>query len=474
MAKPKVTLIRPLIKEYINSQSSDNFESSIGLVPPLNLCCLGAALEDAEIEVSIYDCEANNNNVVSLEEFLAAEMPDVVGISIITTNFRGALYTAAIARRILPNAKIICGGTHMMIFPLETLSHPEFDYGFIGEAEGPLVDFLNILKNGSNDFKQINGLVWRSGKDIIVNEPFGFNRDLDSLPYPAYHLLRLSAYRMPNAKDNVVSLFLSRGCPFNCSFCFRNPQLKKVRFKSVNRIIDEIGYMVERFSVSSINFVDETISLNKEYFLEFCDRLAAKKWNLEWQSPTRVSSIDEDIVGAAKKAGCHTFRLGIESGSEVILKKINKNISIKDTLTAVSLCRKYGIKTVGYFIIGYLGETKETVKQTINFAIKLSPDFVAFFPATPMPATKLCLESEQALLIPKDYWRDFVIGNRHDALPFIFPDADKWTSLAYKRFYFSPSYIIRQIKYIKSFEDLLNKIKIAYRLFYMKFKRGSS
>jgi radical SAM superfamily enzyme YgiQ (UPF0313 family) len=361
----------------------------------------------------------------------------------------------------------------MMIFPKETLSHSEFDFGFIGEAEKPLVEFLIMLNNSNCDFNKIDGLAWRDGEEIKINEPFGFNHDLNSLPYPAYHLLNLSAYRMPNTDNNVVSLFLSRGCPYNCSFCFRNPQLKKVRFKTVDRIIDEIGYMVERFSISSINFVDETISLKKEYFLEFCEKLAAKKWNLEWQSPTRVTSIDDDIVRAAKKAGCHTFRLGIESGSEEILKIINKNTTLKSVKTAVELCKKYKIKTVGYFIIGYLGETNETIMQTIKFAKSLSPDYVAFFPATPMPATELCTECEKAGHIPKDYWSDFVIGNTSDPLPFIFPDAGIWTAKAYREFYFSPSYIFKQIRNIKSSKDLSNKIKIAFRLFFMKFKRES-
>lgn len=469
--KPKIILIRPLIREYLNSQSSDSFESSIGLVPPLNLCCLAAAVEEAGFDVSIWDCEADDSNENALRSFLATEKPDIVGISIITTNFRGALYTARIIRRLLPKATIVCGGTHMMIFATETLSYLEFDYGFVGEAEKPFVEFLKALEDGSRDFSKIAGFVQRSGKDVIINEPYGFNQDLDILPFPAYHLLDLAKYQMPNAKGNVISLFLSRGCPFSCGFCYRNPQLQKVRFKSVDKAIEELGYMSEKYNVRSINFVDESISLKKEYFLEFCEKLTSKRWNLEWQSPTRVTNIDEDILHAAKKAGCHTFRLGIESGSDEILKKIDKRITVEQSREAVRLCREHGIKTVAYFIIGYLEESENTITQTISFAKEIRPDYAGFFPATPMPATELCRESEKRGLIPKDYWRDFVVGKRDDSLPFIFPNAGEWTARAYKEFYFSPRYILKQLITLKFYKNFYKNLKIAFKFLFMKFKR---
>jgi radical SAM superfamily enzyme YgiQ (UPF0313 family) len=244
-----------------------------------------------------------------------------------------------------------------------------------------------------------------------------------------------------------------------------------VRFKSLDKAIEEIAHIVKKHNIGSINFVDETISLKKEYFIEFCERLKLKELGLEWQAPTRVTSIDEDIVRAAKEAGCHTFRLGIESGSDQILEKINKGINTRKSQEAVGLCRKHKIKTVAYFIIGYLDETEDTIKQTINFAKSIRPDYAAFFPATPMPATRLCQESEERGLIPKDYWRDFVLGRRSDSLPFIFPNAGAWTDKAYRQFYFSPRYIFRQIKRPEFYTNFFKNLKIAIKFLFMKFKR---
>jgi len=168
---------------------------------------LAAAVEEAGINVGIYDCEAKDNSEESLAFYMRENRPKVVGISIITTNFRGALETAKIVRRELPDTIIVAGGSHLMIFPEETLSFSEFDFGFIGEAEKPLVNFLSCFQKAGVDFSQIAGLVWKSENGIRINEPYGFNQELDSLPIPAYHLIDLAAYRMPNTNGNVISLF---------------------------------------------------------------------------------------------------------------------------------------------------------------------------------------------------------------------------------------------------------------------------
>ena len=165
--------------------------------------------------------------------------------------------------------------------------------------------------------------------------------------------------------------------------------------------------------------------------------------------------------------------IGIGKLITEILKKINKGITVARSEEAVRLCRKYGIKTVGYFVIGYLGETEETIKKTISFAKRIRLDYAAFFPATPMPATDLCKESESKGLIPKDYWRDFVLGRRDDPLPFIFPNAGDWVKKAYRQFYFSPLYVLKQMKKAEFYKTFFKNLMIGINLFFMKFKRGS-
>jgi radical SAM superfamily enzyme YgiQ (UPF0313 family) len=472
--KPKTVLVRPFLRDCFNSICTSSFEESIGLIPPLNLCCLAASVEQAGYEVLIYDGEAEGTSEDHFREYLKAEKPDIVGINMVSVNFFGALDTSRIIKDVLPDACVVCGGTHMMIFPDETLSYDSFDYGFTGEAEEPFLRFLSFLEKGSPDLSQIPGLVYRVDDRVAVNEPYGFNEDLDSLPFPAFHLLDLSKYKMPNTGDNLISLFLSRGCPFKCGFCFRGPQMQMIRFKSVDRAIEEITHVVEKYGVRSINFVDETITLNKKYFLEFAAKLKARNFDLEWQAPTRVTSLDEETVIAAKECGCHTFRLGIESGSDEILKRINKGISTSASRKAVALCRKHGIKTVGYFLIGYLGETEETIRQTIRFSKELGLDYAAFYPVTPFPETELYFESIERNLTPADYWKDFILGNRHDRIPFIFPDAGKWTAKAFRSFYFSPSYILRHMLTKKFYANFLEHCRVALLMLTQRFQEEKS
>ncbi|MBI2082691.1 MAG: B12-binding domain-containing radical SAM protein [Deltaproteobacteria bacterium] len=469
MTKRKIVLVRPFIREYVNSQSSESFESNIGLVPPLNIVCLSGAVREAGHEVLIYDCERSDSTEAGYQKFLKEHNPDVIGISIMTPNFHGAHHSAKLARKAVPNAKIICGGTHLTIFPKETLEYSEFDYAFSGEGEGPLVQFLDNLD--SLNEAEIPGFVWRKGDEIIANSDEAMNENLDVLPLPAYDLLDLDFYQMPNSDKRLISLYLSRGCPYKCGFCYRNPQLLQVRFKSVDRALEEIGLLVEKYGIKSINFVDETISIKKKWFLEFCEKLAAKNWDLKWQSPTRVTSIDEEIVKAAKKAGCHTFRFGLESGSPRILEKIDKHINLEATRRAVKLCRQYGIKTVGYFIVGYLDETPETIQETIRFAKALKLSYAAFFPATPMPNTALLYESEARGLVPKDYWRNFVLGKTLEPLPFVYPNAGDWAAKAYRSFYFSPKYVLRQMKEWDFYKKLPNNIRVAWDFLTMKYHR---
>ncbi len=471
MSEVVLALVRPFIRDYYNSVSSNSFESSIGLVPPLNLCSLAASAEEAGAKVLIYDCEAKTSSKDGFAGFLALHKPDFVGISVMTTNFRGALDTARIVRQILPETKILAGGTHLMIYPEETLGYEEFDFGFIGEGEKPLAEFLKQAKDQRFDPTVIQGLVYRQDSAIRTTMPWGLNPNLDDLPFPAYHLLDIDNYTMPNTGSNVITLYLTRGCPYNCGFCFRNDQLKDVRYKSVDRAIEEITYMVNRFGVRSINFVDEIITLKKRYFLEFCEKLSAANLGIEWQAPTRVNCVDDEIVKAAKASGCHTFRFGLESGSQEVLQRIEKPLKIEQSINALALCRKYGIKTVGYFIIGYLDETPKTMRETINFAKAHCHNYAAFFPATPMPGTQLYIESQERGIVPKDYWRKFVLGTINEPIPFVHPDAGEWTARAYREFYFNLPYMLRQLMTVAFWRRAPEHFVVAWRFLNMKFQR---
>ena len=163
-------------------------------------------------------------------------------------------------------------------------------------------------------------------------------------------------------------------------------------------------------------------------------------------------------------------------GKVEILQKIDKAVTLDKSERAIALCHKYKISCVGYFIIGFLGETNETMRETIDFAKKLNPTYAAFFPATPMPGTRLYLDCEEQGICPKDYWRDFVLGKRSDAIPFVTKNAAEWTQVAYKEFYFRPSYIFRHVRenmFKRHFySEFFGKAKAAVKRLNMRFDRS--
>ncbi|OGX15660.1 MAG: hypothetical protein A2166_02705 [Omnitrophica WOR_2 bacterium RBG_13_41_10] len=460
-------MIRPRIIEYISSQSAESFEKAIGLVLPLGLVYLAASLEQKKHAVSILDCEALGLSKDEIRDEIIKRQPQVVGISAVTTNIRGALEAAKIAKEY--GAITIIGGPHMMIFPRETLSYDFIDYGIVGEGEYALNELLFTLEKGGN-FRNIRGAIYRDNNEIVVNEP-AIVKDLDQLPIPAYHLLPLERYEMPNTGKKLASLITIRGCPFKCGFCYRSPLSFFIRKRNPIKVVDEIEYLYRTYGIRDINFVNESITLDKQHLVSICQEIIRRDLKIEWQSPARVDQVDESLLKIMKESGCRTLRFGVESGNDEILRIINKKTTLLKIEKAFFLCNKIGIDTVAYFIIGYLGETEATIKQTIAFSKKIRPTYAAFFPATPMPQTALFESSVRAGLIDKEYWRDFTLSRRSDGLPFLVPEAGDWVVKAYRTFYFRPIYILKNLRKISSWKSFKKYCLGALALLKMRFKR---
>lgn len=465
----KVLLIRPRLVNYINSQSPPSFEDSIGLVPPLGIASIASVLEEKGHTASILDCEALCLSGEKIREAIIKYAPDVVGVSAITTNIHGALEACRLAKEC--GKIVVIGGSHMMVFPHETMTYDFIDYGICGEGEYAFLALLKALEEDDRDlFKGIKGLISRREGQITSN---GIARidNLDDMPFPAYHLLPLDNYEMVNSRKKIVSMFTTRGCPYQCGFCFRSSLLDKLRRRNPLRVVNEIEYVVREFGISHINFVDDTLTLIREHIEAICNELLKKNLRVYWQSPTRVDHVNPELLKLMYKAGCRALRFGVESGNEDILARIGKGTTIEQARNAFRWCREIGIDTVAYFIIGYIGETEETIKRTIAFSKEIGATYAAFFPATPMPKTKLFDMAAADGLVEPNYWEDFVLGKRADSLPFLFPDAGKWVAKAYREFYFRPSYIAYRLMRRDGWQNIHKYSRAAYNLLRIRFYR---
>lgn len=461
-AKP-VILVRYHDTAGENTRLPNSLNKVQGVLPPLSLAMLAASLEKANIPVKIIDCPGSNIGKIEFEKIIDELKPDIVGIGpMMTPAIEGVFEAAAICKK--SGAIVIVGGPHLSIYPKETMANKNIDFAIIGEGDFSIVKLVEAIKNNS-DVSQIPGLVWRKDSEILEN-PAAIVENLDELPMPAYHLLPMKNYNSIIGLHPVSTMMVGRGCPYRCGFCYKTPSDKLIRHKSVKYVIEEMKYLIERYGVKEIMFYDDTLTLKKDYIFNLCDEIKTQKIKIHWEAPTRVNHIDEELIKKLAEAGCVRLRMGVESGNEKIRQIMNKGVSAEQIISAFGLCKKYGIETFAYFIIGYIGETEETINETINFARKLDPDFAMFTIATPLPNTDLFERAVQAKLIDPNYWKNYTLGGSKERIKFLVKDAEKWTKKAYLKFYFRPGFIIKKLlkmrdldtakKYFRAFRGLTN------------------
>jgi radical SAM superfamily enzyme YgiQ (UPF0313 family) len=314
----------------------------------------------------------------------------------------------------------------------------------------------------------ITGLIYKINNTVHTNEP-AIVEDIDSLPWPAYHLLPMRRYNSIISDYPVSTMISSRGCPYQCRFCFKQPSDIKFRMRSARNVVDEMAYLVEKYRVKEIMFYDDVMTLHRPHIAGICEEILSRALKVTWEAPSRIDTVDRDLLRLMRKAGCIRLRYGIESGDEAILELMHKKIDLGRAIETFKLTREEGIGTFAYFMIGYAHETEATVKKTIDLALKIDPDLVMFTAVTPYPMTPLYEEARSEGLVQGDYWREFTLGNvRSKRIPYFFPSTDRWIKKAYVRFYFRPAYILKRLTQIRSWQDVVKSIRAFYGIVGMR------
>jgi len=433
----KITLIRYHDEGNVNTRLPSSLNEIQGALPPLGIAYLAAVLEEDGFAVSIIDAQAMNYTAGEVRDILKKDLPDLAKEC---------------------GSKVIIGGTHLEILPTETLSYDFIDYGMMGEGELALRQLARVLRDNT-DVSDVPGLVYRKDGKIIQN-PMGMVEDLDTLPFPARHLLPNDRYSSIIGLHPVTTMFAGRGCPFKCGFCFKQHSDSNIRFRSPEKVVDEMEHVVKTYGVREIMFYDDTMTMSKKFMHAFCDEIIRRKLTVKWEAPSRVDTVDEPMLRKMKQANCIRLRFGVESGNAEILKLMNKKITLEKVKSVFDLTRKIGIERFAYFIVGYITETPETMRDSIRFAHAIKPDLVMFTVATPQPNTSLNdLAVEQGFVSPH-YWQDFTLGKKMDRIPFFVPDAEQWVKKAYRSLYFDPWFVMKKLSQVRSF-DQFKKMAVA-------------
>ena len=329
--------------------------------------------------------------------------PRVVGLSVLSPKAPSAFKIAHICKNIDPSIIVVFGGQHPTIKPEEILFNKNVDLAVRGEGEVTFCELIENLQKTKPNLHAITGLSFRENGKIVHNIDRRLIKNLDDLPLPARHkLFDLNTYT-PVQLNMVMT---SRGCPYKCAFCAsQNIWGDRVRFRSVENVLDEIRELKDTYAVKDIIFIDDSFTINKNYVKELCHKLIEERLNITWNCLTRVNIISDEIIALMKKAGCTKVDVGIESGNERVLKLINKGITLLQIKNAIKILRRNKMLWAGFFMFGFPTETEKEIMDTLDLLKELKPDRATISIFTPYPGTKLYdLAKEKGMVLePIDY-----------------------------------------------------------------------
>jgi anaerobic magnesium-protoporphyrin IX monomethyl ester cyclase len=370
--------------------------------PPLGLGFLAAVLEREGHRVAITDAPVQRLGVRRLVRRLVEDRPDLVGLTATTASLPSALELARGLHQLLPACRIVLGGPHLTGHPELLLDTPELDCGIVGEGEVTLRELVAAFEGGVA-IDGIPGVVLARDGLLHRAAPRPLIEDLDTLPMPARHLLPMAAYRpLPNDQRVLpkASAIVSRGCPSACTFCDKRTFGSRYRAFSPGRVVEELHHLVERWGVRDVAFVDSTFTPTRDRIEAVLDAMEARPAACSWTASCRADVLDERLLGRMRAAGCWRIRIAIESGDPGILRTIRKGVTREQFADAVHAAHRQGIQVKGFFMVGHIGETMQTMEASRRFACSLPLDDVTVQINTPMPGTpqwELCAEHGELL-----------------------------------------------------------------------------
>jgi len=343
-------------------------------------------------DVEMYEPEAQNLSCDDIAAIVRRFMPDIVGITCSTPNFLRAVELAGICKK-ESSAKVVIGGVHVTAIPEFVMEEygDVIDYVVVGEGEETMLELANACQNNSS-IENIKGIVYRDGNKVVHNGSRPYMEDLDSIPFPARDLIpqHLFGPNMHNARyKNCVSILTSRGCPFNCTFCAaRIVSGSKYRMHSAEYVLEEMQMLKKDYKTEQLLITDDTFTINLPRLEKICKGMIDKKLNLAWFCFAQVTTVDRDILGLMRKAGCYSIGFGVESSNEDVLKRMGKPISPAKSKETVKIANQVGLKTQAFYIVGSPGETRTQMFDTVKFSREVNSTLAFYNMLVPFPGTK--------------------------------------------------------------------------------------
>jgi len=457
-----------LINPHISGDARYGKFKDVGsYLPPYGLICIAAVLEQHGHVVKVIDADSKQGPTLDdIKQAIIDFKPSVIGMTAFSIGRVQVIETATFIKS-FSSALLIVGGPHVTIFPEDLMECNVFDLVVFGEGEYTVLDIIEY-KLGRKSLCDINGMIYKEDGKAVKNPNRALIEDLDSLPFPAFHLLdNIHDYRpmqLLYKRTPVLALISGRGCPYSCIFC-NSIWGKKVRLNSSSYILRLVKKMINDYGAREIMFYEDTFAVKKNRIHGFCDMIIQEKLNISWTCSANVTTLDKALLEKMKKAGCWLLSTGIESGSDEVLKFIKKPVRVEQVKQVCRWADEAGIKIRGFFMLGHPVDTKETIRQTIDFAKSL-----------PLFTVNLCilqlLPGSEVRSIAHEYGEvnyDLNLGSGHpgDTLSFV-PKGltkeylKKMQRKGYTEFFVRPRQIWRLLRAIDSREDVRKYSKMVF------------
>lgn len=431
--------------------------------PPMDLAYIASVLEGQGIQCTIRDYPAEGKTWDSLHEDLKGFNPDVLVVSAVLPTFERDCKAFDVAKEFNRGILTIVKGAVALGDGADKLrQHGNLDVIVRDEAALTVGD---IFRN--TDLAMTKGITYRMGDKIRVNPQRPPLEDLDLLPFPARHLCNNDLYRMPDSGRRMGIVLTGIGCPFQCIYCLvGNTFGRKLKLRSPSSIVAEIEECITKHDIRDFWFRADTFTCEKYWVIEVCQKILDRGLKINWTTNSRVDTLDEEMLDWMKRSGCFALGLGIESGNQEMLDKMKKGTTLDQARDAVKLCKKKGILTYLFFIIGLPWESEKTIKDSIRFAKELQGDFTNFTVSYPFPGTALYdIAVGYKLLRPDESMDGFDYSNPvADTLYMSKEEVVKWPRIANRSVLLQPSYVIRTLRRINSPAMIYNYIRAGLKV----------
>ncbi len=419
--------------------------------PPLGLAWIAAVLERKGHKVNIIDTPTLE---MGLKEWLAEVKswhPDIVGFSMLTPTAPKGYHAARMLKEELGNdLPIFAGGVHVTPMYKEALDNG-IDVVVLGEGEITTAELIDVVEKHGLDrekMRGIKGLAFRDNSRIVNTGPRPLIRNLDSLPWPARHLLPMDKYTLLGKSLRVAHVMASRGCPYGCIYCITSYFWgRRIRFRSAESVADEIEHLVDKYKVEHIAFSDDELTINRRFVYDLIKKLKERGIEVRFSCGSRVDHVDKEFLKFLYDNGCEALYFGVESASQETINRIGKRIRLEQAVKVFRWVREIGGFAMGSFILGFPWETLDDMKKTIDFAIKLKPNYAQFTVLTPYPGTPLFDYALKHNLIEDRDWEHYTtIRPVMRGLYFTRKQLGKMLKYAYRKFYIRWGFIKEEIK----------------------------